>query len=40
MVDFGLDLNIVEEIVVPLIKQYKISPELAETVLSMIKMKK
>ena len=40
MVDFGLDLNIIEEIVVPLIKQYKISPELSETVLSMIKMKK
>jgi hypothetical protein len=40
MIDFGLDINIVEEIVVPLIDQYKISPELAEAVLSTINMKK
>ena len=40
MIEFGLDANIVEEIVVPLIDQYKISPELAETVLATINMKK
>ena len=40
MIEFGLDANIVEEIVVPLIDQYKISPELAETVLATINVKK
>ena len=40
MIDFGLDVNIVEEIILPLIKKYKISQELSEVVLSTINFKK
>ena len=40
MIDFGLDVNIVEEIILPLIKKYKISQELSEVVLSTINVKK
>ena len=40
MIDFGLDINIVEEIILPIIKQYKISPEFAEVVMTTINMKK
>ena len=40
MIEFGLDVNIVEEIIVPIIKQYKISPELSEAVLATINIKK
>ena len=40
MIEFGLDINIVEEIIFPLIKQYKISPEFEEVVRSTINMKK
>ena len=40
MIDFGLDINIVEEIILPIIKQYKINPEFAEVVMTTINMKK
>ena len=40
MIDFGLDINIVEEIILPIIKHYKISPEFAEVVMTTINMKK
>ena len=40
MIEFGLDVNIVEEIIVPIIKQYKISPELSEVVMTTINIKK
>ena len=40
MIDFGLDINIVEEIIIPLIKQYKINPEFSEVVISAINNKK
>ena len=40
MIDFGLDINIVEEIILPIIKQYKISTEFAEVVMTTINMKK
>ena len=40
MIEFGLDINIVEEIIFPFIKKYKISPEFEEVVRSTITMKK
>ena len=40
MIEFGLDINIVEEIILPIIKEYKISPELAEVITSVINSKK
>ena len=40
MIDFGLDINIVERIIVPFINQYKIGPELAITITSVIEAKK
>ena len=40
MIEFGLDINTVEEIIFPFIKQYKISPEFEEIVRSTINMKK
>ena len=40
MIEFGLDINIVEEIILPIIKEYKISPEFAEAVTSTINIKK
>ena len=40
MIEFGLNINIVEEIIFPLIKQYKISPEFSEVVISVINIKK
>ena len=40
MIEFGLDINLVEEIIFPLIKQYKISPEFSEVVISAINNKK
>ena len=40
MIEFGLDINIVEEIIFPLIKQYKISQEFSEVVISSINNKK
>ena len=40
MLDFGIDINIIEEIISPIIKQYKISPELAEVIYSVINNKK
>ena len=40
MIEFGLDINIVEEIILPIIKQYNIIPEFAEVVTSTINIKK
>ena len=40
MIDFGIDTNIIEEIISPIIKQYKISQELAEVIYSVINNKK
>ena len=40
MIEFGLDINIVEEIILPIIKEYKISPEFAEAVTTTINLKK
>ena len=40
MIEFGLDVNIAEEIILPLIEKYKISPELSEAVLATINIKK
>ena len=40
MIDFGLDINIVEGIILPFINQYKIGPELAVTITSVIEAKK
>ena len=40
MIEFGLDINIVEEIILPIIEEYKISPELAEVITSVINSKK
>ena len=40
MIDFGLDINIVEGIILPFINQYKIGPELAITITSVIDAKK
>ena len=40
MIDFGIDINIIEEIISPFIKQYKISQELAEVIYSVINNKK
>ena len=40
MIEFGLDVNIAEEIILPLIEKFKISPELSEAVLATINIKK
>ena len=40
MVEFGIDTNIVEEIISPIIKQYKISQEFSEVLYSEINTKK
>ena len=40
MIDFGLDINIVEEIILPFINKYKISQELAVTITAVIDAKK
>ena len=40
MIDFGVDVNIIEEIISPIIKQYKINQELAEVIYSVINNKK
>ena len=40
MIDFGLNVNIVEEIILSLIEKYKIAQELSEVVLSIINAKK
>lgn len=40
MIDFGIDINIIEEIISPIIKEYKISPELAEVIYSVLNSKK
>ena len=40
MIEFGIDINLTEEIILPLIEKYKISPELTETVLVTINIKK
>ena len=40
MIDFGVDANIIEEIISPIIKQYKINQELAEVIYSVINNKK
>ena len=40
MIEFELDINIVEEIILPLITQYKIGPELAEAIIAPINEKK
>ena len=40
MMEFRLDINIIEEIIIPLIKQYKIIPEFSEVILSPINEKK
>ena len=40
MIDFGININIIEEIISPIIKQYKISQELAEVIYSVINNKK
>ena len=40
MIDFGIDINIIEQIISPIIKEYKISPELAEVIYSVLNSKK
>ena len=40
MIDFGLDINIVEEIILPFVKKYKFSSELETTITSIIDAKK
>ena len=40
MIEFELDINIVEEIIMPLIKKYKIGPELVEAIMAPINDKK
>ena len=40
MIDFGIDIDIIEEIISPIIKEYKISPELAEVIYSVLNNKK
>ena len=40
MIDFGLDINIVESIILPFMKRYKFSPELQESITSIIEAKK
>ena len=40
MIDFGLDINVVESIILPFTKKYKFNPELQETVASIINSKK
>ena len=40
MIEFGLDINIVEDIILPFIKRYNISEELAMSIISVIDAKK
>ena len=40
MIDFGLDINIVESIILPFMKRYKFTPELKESITSIIETKK
>jgi len=40
MIDFGLDINIIENIILPLIEKYHIDKDLAGTVISLINDKK
>jgi hypothetical protein len=40
MIDFGLDINIIENIILPLIEKYHIDKDLAETVITLINNKK
>ena len=40
MIEFGLDINVVEGIILPFINKYKISPELAVTISAVIDAKK
>ena len=40
MIDFGLDINIIENIILPLIEKYHIDKDLAETVITLINDKK
>ena len=40
MMEFGLEINIIEEIIIPLIKQYKISDDFSEAILAPINEKK
>ena len=40
MIEFELDVNIIEEIIFPLIEKYKISPELTEFIFSPLNDKK
>jgi hypothetical protein len=40
MIEFGIDTNTVEEIISPIIKQYKISSEFSEVIYSEINSKK
>ena len=40
MIDFGLDINIVESIILPFMKRYKFTPELKESITSIIEAKK
>ena len=40
MIDFGLDINIVESIILPIVKKYKFSQELTESLTSTIEAKK
>ena len=40
MIEFGIDINLTEEIILPLIEKFKISPELSEAVLATINIKK
>ena len=40
MIEFGIDIDIIEEIISPIIKQYKISPEFSEVIFSEINSKK
>ena len=40
MIDFGLDINIVESIILPFTKKYKFNPELQGTITAIIEQKK
>ena len=40
MIDFGVDINFIEEIILPFVKKYKFSQELKEAITSIIEAKK
>ena len=40
MIDFGLDINVVESIILPFTKKYKFNPELQGTITAIIEQKK